>query len=48
MRNRFWSNFSATYFDDAQLEAGIAEIEERFPATLEFRERMVLITATKA
>jgi hypothetical protein len=47
VQNRFWSTFS--HFTDAELQAGTDEIRSNAGGsdTLEFEERMIIITATK-
>jgi ubiquinone/menaquinone biosynthesis C-methylase UbiE len=46
VRSRFWSTFSA--MTDEELEAGIQELEAQHAGvTLTFRDRLILITASK-
>jgi len=47
IRDRFWSTFS--YFNDEELQAGIAELEEEYADQhyLSFAEELVFITAIK-
>jgi 2-polyprenyl-3-methyl-5-hydroxy-6-metoxy-1,4-benzoquinol methylase len=48
--NRFWSTFSN--FTDAELEAGLAEIDEKYPADEEglihYKDAYILVVGTKA
>jgi len=48
IRNRFWSTFS--YFNDEELEAGLAELEAKYAQTdtLYFDEALILIEAVKS
>lgn len=47
IRNRFWSTFS--YFNDEELEVGIAELENKYAQTdiLQFEEALIFIEAVK-
>jgi hypothetical protein len=47
VRSRFWSTFSA--FDDASLEAGIAEVEAAHAHTdvVTFNDRLLILIGTK-
>ena len=48
IRNRFWSTFS--YFNDEELEAGLAELKAKYAQTdvLKFEEALILIEAVKS
>jgi len=48
IRNRFWSTFS--YFNDEELEAGLAELEAKYAQTdtLYFEDALIFIEAVKS